>query len=259
MSWIHSSKAAVAVALLLFSFGAAGTAAALDVSASDVPSDAEVGSEVSATITIQDPYQDAPSEWDLRASTDLENVSWRVEESFQGDASGEVTAGGQTVEQTVPIEERGDLITIEVTGIVPAVGEGNYSYDPAQNFTFVELEQVTGNNAQTLDTWTVEHYTAQSREARTEIDSARQAIAEAGGVQEASDRLDQAISSYERGNFPNAISIANDAQQIAEESQQSQQTMQLLLYAAIGLVVVALVAGGVWYWRQQQDDTYKLQ
>ncbi|WP_302081654.1 hypothetical protein [Salinibaculum rarum] len=259
MSWTHSSKV-VTAALLVVLVGTLGTAAAIDVSSSGAPQEAEVGTEINATITIEDPYQgdSIPSEWTLRGSTELENVSWTIEETDQGNPSGDDSSGAQSFTQELPMDgQQGDQITITIRGDVPAIT--NYTYNPHENFTMYEIERVTGSNAETLETHSVDHYTGDSREARQAIQNASAAIEEVNGDEDASNRLDQAISAYNQGNFDNAISIASDAENLAQNKQQSQQTTQLLLYAVGALVVIALVGGVLWYWRQQQQDNYKLQ
>jgi len=261
MSWIRSSKIAGLAALLaiLVLLGTAGvaTAQSSQTSASDVPEEAQVGDEMDVTVTVEDPYAgDAPQEWDLRVTTEADNVSWTITERFQGDTAGEQTSGDRQVTQTVPIDERGDTITIRIRGAAPEIG--NYSYQPRENFTLVSVERVTGNNAETLGTWNVHHYTNESQTARQAIDSARQAIQQAGGDDEAEETLRSAISSYNNGNFENARNLAGDAEEQAQQTQQSQQTMQLLLYGGVGAVFLVLVIGGVWYYRQQQDDYDKL-
>ena len=250
---------ALAVALVAVVLAAtAGTAVALTISDSGVPDRTEVGTQQTFTVTIEDPYTDAPSAYDLEMETDLENVSWTVEERFQGELRGERTAGGQSYTQPLPVEdEQGDQVIVEVTGTVPEVE--NYTYDPHQNFTLLELRQVTGDNAQTLDTWRVEHYTAESDTARRAIDDAQAATEAAGGNEDAESRLRDAIAFYESGQFEQAANTAQEAQRTAEDAQQSQQTTRLLLIGAAVVVLVLVVVGAAYYWRQQQGPDYKLQ
>lgn len=255
MSWIHSSKTAVVLVFLVVLVGATGTAAARDITISGAPDEAEVGSEVTATITIDDAYTE-DSQWTLETETELENVSWTVEEFDQNNRVEQWTGGNQTFSQDVSSEPSGDEIRIEITGDVPALDEP--SYEPAENVTLVAVKSTTGSNTETLQTYTVHHYTAASKEARTAIDDAQTAIDDAGGDQEASDRLDEAISAYENSNYELAKSIASDAEETAKQTKQSQQTNQLVLYGGIGAVVLIAVVGGVLYWRNQGDDYDKL-
>jgi len=257
MSWIRSSERTVALALAaVLLVGAVGTVAALEISASDVPEESEVGNEVQSQFTIDDAFTEN-SEYTLRLETELENVSWTVEKYDQGSRVEQWQGGGQEFEQQVSSEPTGDEIRIQIVGDTPDVGE--YNYSNPENFTLVAIQSQTGDNVQTLQTYEVHHYTEQSKAARDAIDSARGAIDDAGGDnQEAQRSLEQAISAYENSNFENAISNAEDAERAAQQQQQSQQTTQMLLFGGLGVLVLALVVGGVWYYRNQQDDYDKL-
>jgi hypothetical protein len=256
MSWIRSSERTVAVALVgVLLLGAVGTAAALTITASDVPEESEVGNEVQSRFTIDDAFTEN-SQYTLRLETELENVSWTVEKYDQGSRVQQWQGGGQEFEQQVSSDPRGDEIRIQVVGDTPGIGEFNYS-NP-ENFTVVAIRSQTGDNVQTLETYEVHHFTEQSQAARDAIDQAQQAIDDAGGDSEAETELEQAISAYDSGNFGNAESIANDAREIANQREQSQQTTQLLMFGGLGVVLLALVVGGVWYYRNQQDDYDKL-
>jgi flagellar basal body-associated protein FliL len=257
MSWIRSSERTVALALLgVLLLGAVGTAAALTITASDVPEESQVGNEVQSRFTIDDAFTEN-SQYTLRLETELENVSWTVEKYDQGSRVEQWQGGGQEFEQQVSSDPTGDQIRIQVVGDAPDIDELNYS-NP-ENFTVVAIRSQTGDNVQTLKTYEVHHFTEQSKNAREAIDGAQQSIEEAGGSNEEAQRsLEQAISAYENGNFENAVSNAEDAQSAAEQQQQSQQTTQMLLFAGLGVLVLALVVGGVWYYRNQQDDYDKL-
>jgi hypothetical protein len=235
--------------------GAVGTAAALSISASDVPEEAEVGSEVESRFTIDDAYTEN-SQWTLRLETELQNVSWVVEEYDQGDRVNQWTGGGQTFEQDLSSNPTGDEIRIQVRGDVPGVD--SYNYSAPENFTVVALRSQTGDNVQTLETYEVHHFTTDSKEARGEIDSAEQAIENAGGNADAREDLRSAVSFYNSGQFEEAVREANNAEDKATQAQQSQQTNQMLIFGGLGVALLAIVVGGVWYWRNQQDDYDKL-
>lgn len=256
MNLIRSSNRVLAITFVVVLLGAAGTAAALSVTASNVPEETPVGSETNASITIEDPFTDTPNEWTLEGETQLENVSWTVTVLDQGQQLSQETYGQQSFSQELAREGGGDQIEIEIAGDVPAVEE--HSYDPPENYTLAELRSVQGNNTQELTTYSVHHYTNESQSARQEIDAASAAIEDAGGTEDANRSLEQAISAYDNGNFENAISNAKDAQSAAEQAEQSQEQTQMLLYAGVGVVVLLVVIGGVWYWRNQQDDYDKL-
>ncbi len=256
MSWIRSSERTVALALVgVLLLGAVGTAAALTITASDVPEESEVGNEVQSRFTIDDAFTEN-SQYTLRLETELNNVSWTVEKYDQGSRVEQWQGGGQEFQQQVSSDPTGDEIRIQIVGDTPGIDE--YNYSNPENFTVVAIRSQTGDNVQTLKTYEVHHFTEQSQAARDAIDEAQQAIDEAGGDSEAESELDQAISAYDSGNFGNAESIANDARDTANQKEQSQQTTQMLLFAGLGVLVLALVVGGVWYYRNQQDDYDKL-
>jgi flagellar basal body-associated protein FliL len=256
MSWIRSSERTVALALLgVVLIGAVGTAAALTISASDVPEEAEVGSEVESRFAIDDAFTEN-AQYTLRLETELENVSWRVEKYDQGSRVQQYTGGGQTFEQQVTSDPKGDEIRIQIRGDVPGVG--SYNYSSPENFTVVAIRSQTGDNTQTLETYEVHHFTEDSKNAREEIDSAEGAIEAAGGNPDAREDLRSAISFYNSGQFEEAVREADNAESKANKAQQSQQTNQMLLFGGLGVVLLAVVVGGVWYWRNQQDDYDKL-
>lgn len=252
MKLIRSSSAVVAVLLAL---SLALPVAAVSTSAEGVPDRAQVGEEVQATFTVSELYSDGANEWTLRASTALEGVSWTVEKrKLSGDVETE-TYGGSSFETTVRSSENVETVTVTVTGDVPAVE--SFSYDPPQRFTLARLVRITGENENDLDRWQVHHYTNESAAARDAIDAARAEMGEDPPDQAQRD-LDQAISAYEAGNFENAVSNAEDADSLARQAQRSQNRTQLLLYAGIGVVSLAAVFGGAFYWRSRRDTYDRL-
>jgi hypothetical protein len=245
---------------------------AVSVDSEDVPSEAEAGTQYEASVTLTDLYSEN-NNWRLNVSTELAgDPLWTVEYvGVDGDVTDEVTRTGQNVtvsERTVesPISE----VRVSVEGTVPEVG--NWSYEPQPSFLAMELAQVpvtsdgsTGAPS-TIETWTAAHYTADSQAARESIESATDAIASAddGGadVSDAEGALENAKRFYANEDFEAAVTNAEEAQQLAEdaESQQesSEQTQQLLVYAGVGVVLVLLVGGGVYWYRQNQQDTSRL-
>lgn len=259
MSWTPSFRVATLVALFALAFGLAAVAPAAGLSVSDETefNESRVGETVETTVVVEDPFQNQPDQWTLRASTELENVSWVVTVSQQGNQVSQETYGGQSFEQDLNFDSGGDEVRIEVTGEVPAVD--NYTYEPRETYALWELEAITGDSESALNESAVHHYTNDSRDARQAIDEATVAINESGNPQEARTTLNSSISAYNNGNFGNAVDLAERAQDEAEQAQQSQQRTQMLIYAAIAVVVLLLVGGGVYYWRQQQDEYGKLQ
>jgi hypothetical protein len=238
------------VALLAVS----GTATAFSVASDGVPSEAAVEEDVTVTYTIDDPFTDAPDQWTLRGSTELESVSWQVTVFRAGTQISEETYGSQNISQDLDIDDNGDEVEIELSGTVPAVE--NYTYAPEESFTVATLARQTGNNTEEFQNDSAHHYTEESREAREAIDAAQASIDEAGGNEEAEQLVDSAVSSYENGNFQNAVDLATQAQETAESAQQSQQTTRTLLIAAGVIIVLLLLGGGAYYLYSQQGDDY---
>ncbi|MFA1612396.1 hypothetical protein [Halobellus rubicundus] len=256
-SWSRFSNLALACLFVLAV--ASVPAAAVSVGDSDVTSDAEVGSQVTATVTLNELYQNPTLEsWSLAGSTELTDVTWTVsyydqtgarvsQESFDGQSfSGAEIA---TADGTSEVEVR-------VTGTVPQVQE--YSYEPAQSFVVMDLQQTReGGSTNDIDNWTATHYTQESREARNAIADAETAVSQVNS-QEADRSLRNAIEAYNGEEFTLAIDLANQAQEQAQQTQQSNQLMQYALYGVGALVVIGLVVGGFLYWRSQQQGHDKL-
>jgi hypothetical protein len=245
--------------VLLVLLSAVAPVAALSVGNANVPEEAAVGSQVEATFTLTELYQNPTLEqWQLRGETDLREVTWSLSyvdqtgatvgrEEFDGQnfTSSQISAADGTAE-----------VRVRVSGTVPPVE--SYSYDPAQTFVVASLTQAReGGNANDIDTWEAHHFTSASDRARTAMDDAGAAIESArengASVGEAENTFDQAVNAYESENFELATELANEAQSQASSAQQSRQTFTLVLYGVGGLVVVALAVGGFLYWRSQQD------
>lgn len=251
MKWIRCSELVVVALLLTVT---AVPAAAVSTEAEGVPEDAEVGTEVEATFTLTDLYEDGTDEWTLRASTELENVNWVVEKrKLSGDTTRE-SYTGQSFQTTVSANDDVDRVTVTVTGTAPEVSE--WRYDPPEQFRLARLVKVAGDEDR-LDQWQVHHYTAGSREAREAIDSAQAAVQESNS-DDAQRNLERAITAYEEGNHGLAVDLANEAEQQAEQAQQASERRQLFLYGAIGVVALLVVFGGIYYYRSQQEEYSQL-
>jgi hypothetical protein len=250
--------AVLAVAVLLLS-AVAVPVAAVSVAEEDVPSDSEVGTQVSATITLNELYQNPQLEqWRLSGETDLQNVTWTMVYYDQTGAkvSQESVDGQNVTGSQISADDGVSEVEVTVTGTVPAVEE--YTYDPEEEFLFAALSQTReGGSSNAIDSWATHHYTADSREAREAIDSAGSALEDVSN-EDAQGDYESAVDAYEAGNFDNAITLAERAEEKANSAEQSQQTTQLILMGVGGLLVVGLLVGGVLYWRSQQDSYDKL-
>lgn len=256
MNLTRCSKTTTALLCVVVLLCAAGTATALSVSAEGVPSDAQVGDEVSVTYTIDDPFTDTANQWTLVADTELENVRWTVTVLRAGTPveDGQTTYGEQAFEQGLDVDNNGDEVQIELVGEVPAVE--NYSYEPAQTFRVASLDQRTGNNTEEHVNDSAHYYTEESQSARQSIDEAQSAIDASGGNQEAESTLGDAVAFYNSGQFEQAEDAAQRAQSTAESAQKSSQMTQTILMGAGALVVLLLLGGGIYYWQSQQGDDY---
>jgi|AntRauTorcE11898_2_1112593.scaffolds.fasta_scaffold27958_2 hypothetical protein len=257
MSLIPSSKGtAAALVALVIAMAAVGTAVAVDTTDISAPEEVEVGEEVTAEVTITELYQ-PDNDWTLRGTTQLQNISsWQVTQTYpNGTEVSETFEGQSQFELEVTSSENFESIEVSITGDAPPVDE--YTYDPPQTFEAAKLTKVIGEGESNIETVEVHHYTNESRTAWNAISEAQEVVEDSGNA-EAENRLQQAISAYESKNFGNAESIANDAKKTAEESQQSEETMTLVLYGIGALVVLALIGGGIYYYRNQQDSYDKL-
>jgi len=252
----------VVLATLVVLLAATVPAAAVSVTGEDVPEEAQVGTQVSATITLEELYQNPQSEqWQLSGTTELTDVSWTIVYYDQtGSQVNLVEPTGQSFSDVEIAASSGTAeVEVRVTGTVPEVD--SYSYDPAQRFQLMELTRSQqGGASSTVESWETHHYTERSASARTAIDEAGSAIetARSNGANpaDAQANYEDAVAAYNDGSFDVATNLANRATQQANQAQQSQQTQQLVIYAVGGLLVLGLLVGGVVYWRSQQgpDD-----
>jgi hypothetical protein len=250
--------AAAALAVLLVA-SAALPAGALSVASEDVPGEAQVGTQIDASVTLNELYQNPQAEsWQLSGETELTDVTWTVVYYDQtGAQTGISEYTGQSL-SGVPVDSADDVSEVEVriTGTVPEVS--NYSYDPEQQFLLMELTRgQEGGASSTIDAWQTHHYTETSRSARQAIDEAATAIDEAqssgADTSEAETDFGNAVEAYNDGSFDVATNLAQGATESANQAQQSSQTQQTMIYAGIG-VVVLLVLGGVVYWWQSREE-----
>jgi hypothetical protein len=259
-SWNHSSKLYAVLAVCALLAAAVAPAAAVSVSETDAPDSAAVGSEVSLTITLADLYKDPQlEEWELDGETDLENPTWTVVFYDQtGSKIGQESFGGQEfTSDAISASEGVSEIEVQLTGTVPEVSE--YTYDPQQTFTAAELNQIPpGGGSNEITTSEIHYYTSESQSAREALDSAATAIDDAGNPDDASNKFDQAVQAYESGEFDLATTLADEAETQAEQAKKTDNRNDLILMGVGALLVIGVVAGGVFYWRSQQDTHDRL-
>lgn len=256
MSLIPSSKGTTALVALVIAMAAVGTAAAVTASDTSAPEEAQVGEEVTAEVTLTELYSE-DSDWTLRGTTEMQNVTnWQVTQTYpNGTTVTDSFEGQEQFELDVASGDNFESITVSITGDAPSVE--SFSYDPPQRFEAAKLTKVVGEGENDIETVQVHHYTNESREAWNAIRDAQEVVDESGNADAESD-LQDAIQFYESENFQQAIDNAERAENSAEDAQQSQDTMTLLLYGVGALIVLALIGGGIYYYRSQQDSYDKL-
>lgn len=250
MNSTHYSKLTVGLLALGLLLASVGVVAALTFSG-DVTESAEVDDQERIEVTIENPY-DYQDAWTVHADTGLHDASLElVAQTPEGQPT--ITAEGDGSVQ-LPIDISEDPITeIEVTvnGAVPPILQYDYENKANENVTGLEIS----DGVETIETWEIHRYTQGSQEARQAIDDASEVIEERDS-DDARDRLDEAITFYNSGEFDDAIRVANDARDIAESEG---ETRQLLMIIG-GLIVVAAAAGGIAYlYRTRQEPANKLQ
>ncbi len=246
-------------------------AVAISPQTANVSEEVEVGSQITASVTLGDLYQNPQMEqWTLVGRTGLTQVTWSVGYfDASGTQVGEESQDGQQFASQQQITQSQNIYEIQVsaTGTVPEVA--NYTYDPAQEFVVFSLNQTrTGGTSNHVGEWTSHHYTTGSggapgsQEARNAIEQAQAAITQAEGaganVAEERDIVGNAISAYENGNFGNAVDLANNAEQNANEAAGGAQRSQTILYVVGGILLVAVLVGGVLWYQSQQESYDKL-
>jgi len=246
--------------LLLVATVVAVPAGAVAPGNADAPTEGEVGTKTSATVTLTELYQNPQLEqWTLAGQTDLTNVTWTVTYYDQTGAKVDQSSydGQNFTGASVSADDGISEVDVKVEGTVPSVE--SYSYDPAHSFTVLSLAQTReGGTTNSIDSWTARHYTAESQSARDALDAARSDIDAAGNPDDAETKFTQAVDAYESAEFGLASELANEAESQAESVQQNQQRNQMLLYAGGGLVVLLAIAGGFFWYRSQQEGPDRL-
>lgn len=275
-----SSRLLVLALLVSLAVSVAIPAGAVSVGDSTVPTETAAGDTYTAEWTLTNLYKEPSFEsWSLEGETELTNVTWTV--SFIN-PSGETVAKLNYDSQSFKSPEissqtdidgdgQSEAITelrIEVRGTAPAPQE--YIWPEQETFLVATLTQTRGESGSVneIDSWSAFHYTTGgeespgTKEAREALSSAAGAIEsadEAGAnVEDANSTFSAAVQFYESGQFDNAIDQATRAEEQANKAKGGAQQGQLLLFGGVGLLALLVLAGGVWYWRSQQDTYDKL-
>lgn len=253
---MNSNRYSSLLLVVLCAVLVAGVAGAVEVDSESVPDSAEVGTDVSAEVSLTELY-DSADQWTLEGESELRNVTWTIIGFNAADRevqSFRTTYAGAEFEQPVNLDSEVVRIRVELTGTVPEIE--NYSYDPPQEILAVGLTQVRpgGTSSEVMERNT-HHYTEESRRAAEAIDGAEQAIEEVGGHPQAETTLNNAISAYEAGNFDNAYDLARQALQTAQQASQNRQRNQLLLYGALGVIIIGVIVGAVFWYRSRQQTS----
>ncbi len=264
---MNSTRCSKLTALLLvvtLALSAVAPVMAISTDESGVPDDAKVGDKVNAKLTLTDLYSDY-EEWTLNGETELTDVTWTVTTFDQaGNQKAKKSYDGQSFNHSLALDSDASKAVVKVSGTVPEIE--NYTYDPQQEFTLATLSQTReGGNSDEIQTWSANHHTEESKEARTAIATAQQAIDDApdgADTKDAEGRVENAISAYEAGNFGNALDIAGKAEESAKsatkKANESAQTSKLLLYGGVAILVLVVIGGAGFWYRSQQQNTNRL-
>lgn len=260
MSWTHYSKTVAVGVLLAVALGAAGTAAAVTFQDESAPESAAVGEEVTIEVTMDELYaNNLPDNWTLRANTSLKNADFTlVVKDAAGEEVARVDEASQEITQQLSVDQNHVKAELTVTGTVPEMDGFNYQNKEEESVTGLLLSQQVEGGSSKIEggEWTIHKYTDESQNAREKIDEAQSAV-EGVDNEDAANRLDEAITFYNNGEFENAINAAEEAQSTAEGASGGSTPVVLIVG---GVVVVGVVlGGGVWYWRKQQQPSSKLQ
>ncbi|MFB6087768.1 MAG: DUF4398 domain-containing protein [Haloarculaceae archaeon] len=266
MSWSRSSEAGVALLLIVLVAAVATPVGAVTVGTKDVPEKARAGSTVTATFNVTDLYEGRSDNWTLTGRTELEQATWTIKRIDQtgkqiGDTR-EVT--GPTFEQSIDASTGVSKVVVSIEGRVPeSAAAFNFSYDPPQELLVAGFRGgQQGGIMDGIRNVTTRPYTADSIAARRAIRNASDVIqqVEQGGANptQARQLLQSAISVYDEGSFTEAIDLAQQAKSQAKSAQASAQQQNLLLFIGGGVVILGLLAVGVYLYLQRRQTYDKL-
>ncbi|MFB6072473.1 MAG: hypothetical protein ABEJ88_05835 [Halobacterium sp.] len=258
MNLSRCSKLAVGLVVLLAV--AAVPAAAVSISG-DAPDTAKVGEKQTTTFTITEPF-DEYEQWTLEVQTELRDVTWQVTTYDNADNQvAEKTLTGQSASYQLQASSGVVRVEVKLVGTVPDDSAFEWSYEPPQQITYATFVQAQpGGASDTLETFETRPYTQTGQNARSAIQDAQAAIEKAQGagasVTDAKNYLENAIEFYNSGQFEQAIQNANNAEQSAQKKASSAKRTDLLLMVGAGVVVLLVLAGGVYWYLQQRDQGY---
>lgn len=278
MNSSHYSKAAILLVSALVLASVAVPAVAVSVASEDVDGSAEVGATIEGSWTFDTLYQEPSFKtWTLLAETGMNNVTWTV---ALENPSGEIIHTDQFNGTSFELDDissdsqYGTVTAVHVTvrGDAPTVD--SFTYPENETFLVAEFTQRAGESGSSnqIGEWHAHHFTTGnenkpgSKAAREAIESANASIADAAAagadVSDAKSSMQNAIDFYELGQFQKAVTQAERADEQATEAKQSAsqsaQLRTLALYGGGAIVVLALVGGGIYYWRSQQESYDKL-
>jgi hypothetical protein len=241
------------VAGLLVSSLAVGSAVAVESSPGELPEESQIGTDYEATFELTELF-DEYEQWTLSGETELTNVTWTIQQYDQaGNQIRQSSVDGQSFEADINIDDGTSRIEVRVTGTTPEIG--NLSYEPEERFTVANFTQVReGGTQQAIASHDAHPYTTESKEARNAIDNASEVV-DASDSNEAQQTLESAISAYDAGNFENAISLAERAE---NEATQTQTRQSFLLYGAAAVVLLLLLGGGYYLYKSRQQGPSRL-
>lgn len=223
MSWSHCSRPALAVAVVVCLFAAVGVAGAVTVVSEDVPEEAEVDTSVTATVELEDLYENE-SVWQLEGTTGLDDATWTVETYRQGEQLDTIEESGTRIildEWEESDRDSPTRVVVEISGEVPPIED--YSYEEQETIQILGLVEVfdDGMDSWLIGDWRVPHTSQAATDARQAIESAEQTVEDerdAGtDVSQAESTLEDAITAYDDGDLDDAASLADDATDQAEE------------------------------------------
>lgn len=240
---------AVVLTVSLFAVPVAG----IESTSSDLPDETEVGTQTEATFEVTDLY-DEFEDWTLVGETNLTNVTWTVVQMNQaGDQISQESYDGATFESGIDIDDGTNTVEVRVTGTVPEIE--TLRYDPPETYTYAEFTLTrNGGTEGTIETHEVHHYTEASKSSREVIAASEESV-EAADDDGARRTLNNAISAYEAGDFDNANDLADQAQESADRSQLIDTAIQ---YGVVAIVVLVIVAVGIFTYRKRQSGPGRL-